>query len=175
MNISLYVMILSSLLLNSNILGQSIYAEFAGNSAGYYSLNYEHRLKEAERKVWSLHGGISYYRVLDAYTKYSVPIGITYFSKPQSNHHKEVGACLNYVHGLVDNRANWILNGVQYSKALVLIAKVGYRYQKPEGGFLFKIYYAPLIVLKEFEKAPYYFYRESFYPINLGISFGYAF
>ena len=169
------VLTLSLFFLSSNLFGQSVYAEFLGNSAGYYSLNYEHRLKEAGKRTWSLHGGFSYYRVLSAYTKYSIPIGFTYFDKPQGNHHKEIGLCLNYVNGLVDNSENWNLNGVQYSKSLVLIANFGYRYQKPEGGFLFKIYYAPAIVLKEFEKSPYYFPRDTFYPMNAGISLGYSF
>src|SRR5688572_8392948 len=127
----------------TNINAQTIYGEFLGNSAGLYSVNYEHRLSTSGKNVWSLHGGFGMYNVKDAYDHISVPIGVTYYNRKEGNTHKEIGLSLTYVEGLADNRHTWGSEGVQYSKALVLVPNVGYRYQKPDGGFMFKIYYSP--------------------------------
>lgn len=175
MNILRYVMILWSLLLSSNIFGQSIYAECAGNSLGYYSLNYEHLLKVQQKRVWFLHGGFSTYRPSSLFTRFAVPVGITYFNRPQGNHHREVGLCLGYVKGLYYADQSNGFDGVQYSKSVCLLVNVGYRYQKPEGGLLFKIYYSPTFIIKDFQDPPYYYYRNTFVPFNFGIALGYGF
>jgi hypothetical protein len=162
------------LLATSNVQSQALYGEFAGNSAGLYTVNYEHRLSDRGKNIWSIHGGMGFYNAWETYTHKSFPLGVTYYNRKEGNSHKEGGICLNYVEGLSDNmdrRAHQL----QYSKALCLIANVGYRYQKPGGGFMFKIYYAPAILLKEFEDPPYDFPRQTLYPRNIGISLGYNF
>src|SRR5688500_7438444 len=93
---------------------QTIYGECLGNSAGYYTVNYEHLLSDEGKNVWSGHGGIGIYTLREHYTHKSFPIGVTYYNRKEGNNHKEVGLCLNYVEGLADNRANWVLNDVQY-------------------------------------------------------------
>jgi hypothetical protein len=163
------------LLATSDAQSQALYAECAGNSAGYFTVNYEHLLSKSGKNVWSVHGGFGMYDVKDQYKHKSFPLGVTYYNRKEGNSHKEVGLCLNYVEGVSDNSTTWSLEGVQYSKALVLIANVGYRYMKPEGGFIFKIYYSPAILLKEFEDPPYYFPRQTFFPRNIGIGLGYNF
>jgi hypothetical protein len=125
-----------TLTITLNSAAQTIYVEALGNSGGYYTVNYEHLLSHKGEKIWSLHGGFGIYNEFSTYTHKSFPLGVTYYNRKLSNHHKEIGLCLNYVEGLKDNRNSWDLEGVQYSKALVAIANVGYRYQKPKGGVL---------------------------------------
>ena len=163
--------ILSSIV--SQLRAQAIYGEILGNSLGYYTINYEHLLNDRGKNVWLIHGGIGIYRVLDTYTHKAFPIGLTYFRKKQSNHHKETGICLTYIEGFADNRHTWIGERVQYSKALMMLLNVGYRYEKPNGRFIFKVYYSPTIRIEEFADPPYSFPKRTFYPLNAGLSIGY--
>lgn len=174
-NVALFASIIFQIAIAFDLEAQTVYIDMLGNSAGFYTVNYEHLLSDKGQKIWSLHAGAGMYNEFETYTHKSFPVGVSYYNKKESNHHKEIGLCLNYVEGLEDNRNSWIVEGVQYSKTLVAIANIGYRYQKPKGGFMFKAYYAPAMVLKEFEEPPYHFTRQTLYTFNFGISLGYTF
>jgi hypothetical protein len=155
--------------------GQSIYAETFGNSVGFYTLNYEGMLTESANKVVLFHAGIGIYNVSDKYLYKSFPLGISTFNRKQGNHHREIGICVNYVEGFGDNRATWIGEEVQYSKVIVLLLNAGYRYEKPDGHFIFKLYWSPTIRVKEFASPPYNYVRQTLYLQAAGLGLGYKF
>ncbi|RAW00577.1 hypothetical protein DQQ10_13340 [Pseudochryseolinea flava] len=160
------------MIFSPELCAQNIYAEFLGNSGGLYSINYEHVIKQTDKKVWGVHGGFSFYRVRGKYNHFSKPIGFTYWNRPQGKHHAEFGICLNYIQGLRDNRERWDFEDVRYTKTLATLLNVGYRFQKPDKGFLLKVYYAPALILYEFESVEYVPRYMEFYPVGFGLSVG---
>ena len=141
----------------------NVYLEFAGN-AFFYSFNYEHHMGK------NIYGrlGFSFGTVRTELaggrerkdgTLITIPLMINFLSG-ENAHHLELGAGLTPFIYSEENPDNDIFD---VSGSTVLFSSViGYRYQKPEGGFLFKLGFTPLTNFKVF--APW-----------AGISLGYSF
>lgn len=126
----------------------SIYVELGGNSLAY-SLNYDYTFSLAENTKLAVGAGLGYY-TMHSYANGPTPTETNlFFFTPEANllfgkksHHLEMGA------------------------SLLLFAfpalRIGYRYQRPQGGFLFRVGFTPFVP------------NLDFVPWG-GISFGYTF
>lgn len=139
----------------------AVYFELGG-SAVIPSFNYERRLNQN----WFGRAGLSIVTSDSADdsetdTTLVIPLTGSYVTRPASNHHLEVGGGLTIAAG--DEQDLYDFGDDeddQFSTALVT-GLVGYRYQKPAGGFQFRAVFTPIIGGGEF--APW-----------AGLSFGYA-
>lgn len=136
----------------------AVYFELGG-SAVIPSLNYERRVTD----VWFGRAGASVVTsessAGDDDTTYVVPLTASYVRSPGASHHLELGGGVTFSFGdrqdLFDND-----DGEQFSTA-VLTGIVGYRYQKPDGGFQFRAVFTPVAGAGDLEPWA-------------GVSFGYA-
>lgn len=170
----MYRIIVLVLFLSVRSNAQSIYAETFGNTASFYSVNYEHSVKNSKSYHWNVHGGIGFYKAQGYFLK-TIPAGINWFNRKDGNHHNEFGLSITYSENVLNDYLNGSMLASEYKKHeyLYMIFNAGYRYQKPEGGFIFKIYWAPGFPLKEFtQPVP---DRKMFYVKNVGVAFGYGF
>lgn len=124
----------------------SIIIELGGHG-GYYSLNYERTLLKHSKFYSALQGGLSYS------WEFLMPILFTE-RLTLGNHHLEIGA------GLVlgfDQGGPWDFSDNFFT------CRGGYRFQKPEGHFVFRAAFTPL-----------FGFDNTSIPLA-GLSFGYAF
>ncbi len=149
---------------------QSVFIEFLGHSATMWSINYERVIKENENSFISVNIGYGPYFIADPGSSgFNIPISVNpIFSK--KNHHLEmgIGTGINYFRR-VDNYTSDFLR-------ILFTLRIGYRYQEPTGGILFRAGITPII-------PAYYFYEnrsEFLKDIDLlahlvGFSAGYTF
>lgn len=144
---------------------QSVFLEVGGPGVAY-SVNYERYLSPD----WSIRAGGSVFSLVesetrDAMTAFVAPITGQYLFF-EGAHHLELGAGLHV--GVIRST----LNTYDQAEAFGMIAAtgvVGYRYQKPDGGWLFRATFTPM------------YWGERFAilgsPLQLwgGLSVGYAF
>ncbi|MDX1671436.1 MAG: hypothetical protein R3211_03785 [Balneolaceae bacterium] len=90
----------------------------------------------------------------------TIPVMVNHLSGT-GNHHLELGGGITII-TFSENDPDEDLLDLSSGSAVAATATVGYRYQKPEGGFLFKIGFTPLTNF------------DVFLPWG-GISLGYAF
>lgn len=149
------------LTLASSILSAQVhnaaYAEIGGNG-GALTVNYERRL------TTNLYGRIGLSTVSssnDSGDSFAVivPLMVNYLTNPSSAHHLEAGAGVTIVSG--DQQDLWGEGENQSVSNVVGTATVGYRYQKPGRGFVFRAGFTPI------------FDQHDFLPWA-GVSFGYA-
>lgn len=120
----------------------AVYLELGG-SAVVPSINYERRF--AGR--W--HGRAGFSVVTgetseDSDTTFVIPLTLSSVSRPDSNHHLELGGGLTFVTG--DSQDLWETVDDDEKVSNVLLTGIGgYRYQKPEGKFQFRAVLTPLI------------------------------
>ena len=155
-----------------------IYAEFGGNSGGY-AFNYgriiyqKDRLKIAASTGFSLMYGRGNERIFSTYWVPVFPAEITAFFG-RSKHHLELGI------GLVTYREKQFIFDEDFPRnirerkywGVSIVPRVGYRFQKPDGGFFYRVSYTPSINFKNFEGAE---NKANFFPFGLGISLGISF
>jgi hypothetical protein len=142
----------------------SLYFELLGNG-GFYSINYERQVSS------KLYGRIGFSTLQTTNTQYfggeetktrttTFPVLMTYLSGNGKNHLEIAGGML---FGLVTE--------TNVSSAIIdLTAFIGYRYQPPGGGFIFRIGFSPFLSLDKDADFP----DQGFTP-SAGISFGYHF
>lgn len=136
----------------------SIYLEALGNGI-LYSVNYDRLFTE------NVGGriGIMYLSSFDIiFTSEEnvllVPIMVNYFT---GNKHKlELGAGIVYAHA--DNIGIFGIGSGEGGSGIASTATIGYRYQNPNGGFLFRVGFTPFLGKDGFEASG-------------GISLGYSF
>lgn len=156
----------------------SVHAEFAGNSGGY-ALNYGRIIYQKNGMKLAVSAGFSmFYRRLDERisSDYWVPVfpaEITAFWG-KSKHHLELGAGFytlrNRTYIFDEDFPNNIREQIHWDKFIV--GRVGYRYQKPVGGFFFRAGYTPMV---EFNNSDTVYNGVSFIPFGVGISLGMSF
>lgn len=156
----------------------SIHAEFAGNSGGY-ALNYGRIIFQKNRIKLAVSAGFSmFYRRLDERiaSDYWVPVfpaEITAFWG-KSKHHLELGAGFytlrNRTYIFDEDFPNNIREQIHWDQFIV--GRIGYRYQRPTGGFFFRAGFTPMI---EFNNSDTVYKGISFIPFGLGISLGMSF
>jgi hypothetical protein len=124
----------------------TIYLEYLGSTLSY-SINYD-RIIFQKRKLKSslIVGGALLYRYEIYYPCFKV--GNILFIGNRNNHF-EIGAGITYLEQVTDSYKN----GIEHTKALILDARIGYRYKKPDGGFFFNIAFVPLVALTVFQDA----------------------
>lgn len=156
----------------------SVHAELLGNSGGY-ALNYGRILHQKNRiKLWGS-AGFSLRRrgssepIFSAHWIPYFPAEITVFLG-KSKHNLELGAGFytlrNRSYTVDESLPNFIREEIHWDQ--FILARIGYRYQKPEGGFFFRAAYTPGIQFFNSETRG----KEVFYsPFLIGISLGYSF
>lgn len=156
-----------------------VYAELLGN-AGLYAVNYGRIFYQKERL--KLMGGLGFSMIPlkgfePFYPNFWSPVIPVEFSAfwGKSRHHLELGIG-SYV---FQNRKYWFdpefpptnLREIVHWDTSVTM-RIGYRYQKPEGGFFFRAGYTPRVDFTSFEFAP---EPVQFVPFNVGLSLGKSF
>jgi hypothetical protein len=107
----------------------AIYAELFGNGL-LYSVNYEHRLTP---RVW---GRVGFEMVRTHAALFPLMIE---FVTGANRRHFEIGA--GVIAGVVSSTDRTL--GRHFEAGALATATVGYRYQSPEGGFIFRANFTP--------------------------------
>ncbi|MFN3759528.1 MAG: hypothetical protein ACK4SF_09940 [Algoriphagus aquaeductus] len=156
----------------------AVFAEFAGNSGGY-AMNYGRIIHQRNRMKLATSVGFSmFYRkgsepIYSSYWVPVIPVEMTAFLG-NSNHHLELGGGFftlrNRTYSVNDNSPNNIQEQKHWDQNI--LARIGYRYQKPDGGFFLRVAYTPTIVFvnSDVTDDPVYFL-----PFSVGISLGVSF
>jgi hypothetical protein len=174
-NLLLLIALISCLLItrSTNTIAQDLEGTPVCLSAGGMSvlgvsLNAEFRAFNTLKRTAFVMGGLGTYKFGREATYKLVSLGLNAV-RGNGNHHSELGAALTYNSGGETKGTN-IAN-----ESLFLIGAAGYRYQRPEGGVLFRIYYAPILKLKEWGDTTRFTAGVTFIPLNLGLCLGYSF
>jgi hypothetical protein len=151
----------------------AVYVEFGGAS-GRYAVNYSKIFHQKGKLKLNASAGFSMWRnkISDFNTIWLpvIPLEVTAFYG-KSNHHLELGlGFTSYLDRTLDfdSETLEIDDKVVFGAAIPL--RVGYRYQKPEGGFFFRVGYTPFFSVPVGG-------REDWVstPIFAGVSFGKSF
>lgn len=126
----------------------TVFVELAGNG-GLYSINYDHIV--LGRPSWKLAGriGAMYYREKLNYLennysqKVAVPVELSYL-RGKENHYLELGLGITPWHENYKDFHESQINQVD----LLPYTRLGYRYQKRDGGIFFKAGLTPMVKLK---------------------------
>lgn len=121
----------------SSLARKSIYAEGASHGA-YYSINYDRVFSQGEQFIKTYRAGFSLLNNAIAF-----PLGLNFFSG-RDNDHVEFGLTLV---PYIENYQKLFSAGNLSDKKFYIIPGAGYRFQKPEGGFFFKLIAAPILFL----------------------------
>ena len=183
-----YLIIIFLLLIQNNVFAQNepelftaknaVYAEFGGNS-GFYSLNYSRIFHQKGKLKISGSAGFSM-----LYTSASEPIHPSFWSPlfsteitafmGKSKHHLEFGTGFYSYQDrdfiFDEDYQNNIREQVYWDQFIT--GRIGYRYQKPEGGFFFRAGYTPMLGFFNSEAAE---KPVKFYPLGVGIGLGISF
>ena len=152
----------------------TLFLELGGNGM-FYSLNYDRIL--LDRSPWKLSGrmGGMYFPGLGEANRHLIglPLEISYL-RGKNNHHLEIGFGFTPIY---DTYPGINYQGEDYQRqdlAVMGVARIGYRYQKREGGLFFKTGFTPLLgtVYNLRERAQGRAERFS-YPL-VGLAFGYT-
>jgi len=150
-----------------------VYLELGGSS-GIYAINYSRIFHQKEKLKLNASVGFSMWPNViinsKAYWYPAIPLEVSAFYG-KSNHHLELGfGFTSYlVRDLVlESQTNEFRDKVVLGALVPL--KVGYRYQKPEGGFFFRIGYTPFFNVPIGGREDWVFT-----PVFAGISFGKSF
>jgi hypothetical protein len=112
----------------------AVYFEVFG-SAIVPSFNYERRLGER----WHGRAGIS-----GIVEKTNVPLTVSTLTRPASSHHLELGGGITVIAG--DRQDLWgAFDDDEKVSTALLTGIIGYRYQKPAGGFQFRAVLTPIV------------------------------
>lgn len=149
----------------------AVFLELGGNAA-YYSFNYERIFQQKGALKWAARGGVSVVPVRIQSKRYLgtiLPIEIIALYGG-SKHHLEAGAGVSpYLHPYTDINS-WEIKYEGHKPGVIIPFRLGYRYQKPEGGFFFRVGYTPFIVFHSQVKN-----RSSFTWLHGGLSVGKSF
>ena len=152
----------------------TVYAEILGNAAGLFSINYDRIVfkKEKISLSFSIGAGMVPGNLINNafnehlqkinYLIYGIPISLN-LSFGRKNHHLETGLGITYQQGM-------FASGLQYSKTVFAVIRIGYRYQKENGGYFWKIGFTPFFPIKEFGNEQTF----PFIPLG-GLALGYTF
>lgn len=118
----------------------AVYLELFGNSASFFSLNYDRIIKQYQMGYFNTSIGFA---PLSYYGKgFSVPVSVNY-SYGEKNGHLEVGL------GVVLNKSKDVDATIDYMRLLANI-RLGYKYQKPTSGLFFKAAFTPIMPIYYF-------------------------
>lgn len=150
----------------------TVYTEFLGTSATVASIHYDRIIKKFKKSYFDLGLGLGYFPPVGAatYPNYGIA-GSFNWTTGINNNHFEVGIGLTYSSGFLQETHG---SDHKTMEALMSSFRIGYKYQKPEGGIFFRVGLTPLVKLKEFSSLDdgEIFYK--FWPL-IGIGAGYTF
>ncbi len=115
----------------------TFYAGFSTEVA-YYSVNYDRIIKQNKKLAWSYRFGFS---ILE--NAITLPIGINLITGKNNSHAEFSLSIIPYI----DKYKSFLSSNDLSDKHIYVVPGVGYRYQKPNGGFFFKILVSPTIHL----------------------------
>lgn len=115
----------------------TIYADFASKGA-YYSINYDRVFSQGEKFTKSYRVGFSVFNNVIAF-----PLGINFFTGHNTSHAEFSLTAVPYIEAY----QSFLKSNDQSDKKIYIIPGAGYRYQKPGGGFFFKVVASPTIYL----------------------------
>lgn len=141
----------------------SLQLELAGPTV-IYSLNYERILYNRDRFKTAAQAGISYYPPSTGMRDIWIPIGVNEIFS-MGVHHIEAG--LGYM-AIIEASRDENNEPVEWNWNHMLTARLGYRYQKPEGHLILRAGFTPVFELGSFPDGDY------FHPLG-GLSVGYGF
>lgn len=119
----------------------AVYGEIGGNGI-IPTVNYERRFNE--RWFGRVGLGVAFTHTEDdSDAAFAIPLTISSVSRPASNHHLELGGGITVVAGDRQDLFDYGNNDEEFS-TVSMTAIVGYRYQKPEGGFQFRAAFTPV-------------------------------
>ncbi|MHA7128655.1 hypothetical protein [Algoriphagus namhaensis] len=151
---------------------QSLYVELGG-TAGRYAINYGKVFHQSGKLKLNASAGFSMWsNKLNSKTTWLpvVPLEFSAFYG-KSNHHLEMG--IGFTSGL-DRTLEFDSQTLETNEKVVFDAfiplRIGYRYQKPEGGFFFRVGYTPFFNVPLGGREEW-----NFDPRFAGISFGKSF
>ncbi len=151
----------------------ALYVEFGGSS-GRYAVNYSNIFHQKGKLKLNASAGFSMWRnkISDFKTIWLpvIPLEVTAFYG-KSNHHLELGfGFTSFLDRTLDfdSEALELDDKVVFGAAIPL--RIGYRYQKPEGGFFYRIGYTPFFNLPVGGREDWVFT-----PIFAGLSIGKSF
>jgi len=155
----------------------TVFLELLGNG-GYYSLNYDRILKSEEK--WKLAGrvGGSYYNSFDVFNEHSVsmPLELSYL-RGHDRHFLEIEIGATPVYWTYD--FDYGPGEEKFKVAnfdVMVLPRIGYRYQKPEGGLFFKVGFTPFSNIKLYTNWPVYPVGHTYtFPLWGGVAMGYTF
>ena len=163
---ALAVAVVPDHLAGQEVARNALYVELGG-SGGVASMNYERRISAARLRIgaaqWSvddlLGGGSESYLI--------IPLTVSSV-RGSGRHHLETGGGVGF--GRYSQTSS--LDDTKSSDSFVTLSGIiGYRFQKPGSGFLFRAVFTPMYGLGDEDVA---WPQRGFYPLA-GISFGYAF
>jgi hypothetical protein len=144
--LSISIFIYFSFAINAQIRAKNtVFAEIGGNSPSIYSFNYDRIFYQKDCFKMSFRAGFAWYpsgkTELGLYYTTTFPIELNLLLG-KSRKYFELG--LGYTQTVL---AGFTLEGKRNSEYIPLIVspRIGYRYQKDEGGFFFRIGYTPLL------------------------------
>lgn len=148
----------------------SLFVEFGGNG-GYYSFNYDRIMLAKPKWKMSARVGAMYYRESLSYLEdgnqnlLTIPVELSYL-RGAGNHHLELGLGVTALYEHYQD-----FEGSDVTQIMCLpAARVGYRYQKRDGGFFFKTGLTPMLQIKDSQ----YKYNKTQGILWAGIAFGYT-
>jgi hypothetical protein len=160
---------------------KSIFIEALGQSLTVFSLNLEIDVRRKFRFLdsTSIHPvltiGYGRYEIDPLFrinhSGFNIPVGLNVIWNEQSNHHLEVGL------GMGINQGFGYARGDSGFSRIIMSSRYGYRYQKPEGGLLFRAAVTPLFFVHYFydNRSRGLFDDLDLYFHVLGVSIGYSF
>jgi hypothetical protein len=150
----------------------AVYLELGGN-AGQYAFTYGRVFHQKGKLKLNASTGFSmWYQGSVSNTRWlpAIPVELTAFYG-RSNHHLELGAGVTSYFGsslYFDGETFETVDKVVFGALVPL--RVGYRYQKPEGGFFFRVGYTPFFDLPDKMRENWVFQ-----PIHAGLGLGVSF
>lgn len=151
---------------------QAVSLEVGGN-AGRYAINYGRIFHQKGKLKLNAGAGFSmFHHRLNAKTTWLpvVPVEISAFYG-KSNHHLELGlGVTSYLTRSLgfDPETFQTIDKVVFDAAIPL--RIGYRYQKPEGGFFFRLGHTPFFAMP-IKPRKYWAFQPVFAGVSLGLSY----
>lgn len=141
----------------------SVQLELAG-PAIFYSLNYERIIVNGNRFKTAVQAGFSYYPPSTGMRDIWIPIGVNEIFS-MGSHHIEAG--VGYM-PVIEASRDEDLEPREWMWSNLMTARIGYRYQKPDGRLIIRAAFTPVFELGSIPNGDY------FHPLG-GASVGYAF
>lgn len=149
----------------------------AGGSSGRYAVNYSRIIHQKGKLKFNASVGFSMWRSSIDFKSYTstkwlpaLPMEFTGFYG-RGNHHLELGfGLISYLDQGIDPDPNTFKLDENMVFGANISTRIGYRYQKPEGGLFFRVGYTPFFAVPVGRRGEW-----SFQPYFAGVSIGKSF